>query len=261
MAKPVAEQQPGKETGAARVYKILRSEILTMKLAPGEALDEVGLAERFDSSRSPIREALVRLSADGLVTTLANRTTVVTPMELARVPEFLDALDLLQRVTTRLAALHRTQADLVKIRETYKAYEKGVATSIKTRVSLPMIETNYDFHMAVARAGRNTYFADLYSRLLDEGRRMLHLHLQFKLQNPNISPQEMGSDHTEILDAIERGDADKAEEYGHLHAVQFKGQFMEFMDRNLTASVPLNYSAPSREVAATTAEYTPVPAR
>lgn len=249
MAKSPVEQPAGKETGAVRVYTMLRNEILTMQLAPGAALDEVGLAERFDLSRSPVREALVRLSADGLVTMLANRSTVVTPMDFGRVPEFLDALDLLQRVTTRLAALHRTANDLARIREAQKAYEKGAGITIKTGNSLPMIESNYDFHMAIARAGRNMYFADLYRRLLDEGRRMLHLHYQFQALDPDINPKKMASDHTEMVEAIERGDADKAEECAHRHAVQFKGRFMQFMDRNLTANVPLTYIPPSQDEA------------
>lgn len=59
MVKAIAADPPaGKETGAARIYKLLRDDILTMKLAPGTPLDEVGLAERFDSSRSPPRRTV-----------------------------------------------------------------------------------------------------------------------------------------------------------------------------------------------------------
>jgi len=241
-----ASNDTGKETGATRVYVTLRNEILTMKLAPGAALDEGGLADRFDMSRSPIREALVRLSAEGLVTTLANRSTMVAPMDFARVPEFLDALDLLQRVTTRLAAQHRTMEDLVRIREAQKAYERGIAASIKSGDSLSMIESNYEFHMAIARTCRNTYFADLYRRLLEEGRRMLHLHFQYKAHDPDISPEAMASDHTEIVRAIELRDPDRAEQFAHQHAVQFKGRFMEFLDQNLTADIPLTYAPAKR---------------
>jgi DNA-binding GntR family transcriptional regulator len=120
---------------------------------------------------------------------------------------------------------------------------KGVAESIKTGDSLPMIERNYDFHMAIAKAGRNAYFADLYRRLLDEGRRMLHLHLKYKALDPNITPEGMAAHHTELLEAIESGDADHAEECAHEHATQFKGRFMEFMDRNLTAQIPVKFGA------------------
>lgn len=246
MAKAAVESQETsgvKETGTARVYVSLRNEILTMKLAPGTHLDELGVAERFDVSRSPVREALVRLSAEGLVTILPNRGNIVTPMDFGRVPEFLDALDLLQRVTTRLAALHRTAHDLDNIHRAQRAYEKAVALSIRTGDSLAMIEKNVDFHMAIAKAGRNVYFADLYRRLLEEGRRMLHLHFHFKALEPDISAEEMASDHTEMVLAIEAGDADRAEESAHQHATQFKGRFMQFLDRNLTAQIPLDYAA------------------
>lgn len=240
MAKASAENAPVKETGAARVYGILRDEILRMRLAPGTPLDEIGLAERFNLSRSPIREALVRLSADGLVQILPNRSTVVTPMDFRRMPEFLDALDLLQRVTTRLAALHRTTADLASIREAQKAYEKAIAASIKSNDSLGMIEKNYEFHMAVAKAGRNVYFADLYRRLLDEGRRMLHLHFEYEALGTDLTVAKMASGHADIVDAIEARDADRAEEHAHLHAMQFRGRFMQFLNRNMTADMSLN---------------------
>ncbi|WP_308202183.1 GntR family transcriptional regulator [Burkholderia multivorans] len=240
-AAAATDVQSGKETGTTRVYTTLRNEILTLKIAPGTHLDELGVAERFNVSRSPVREALVRLSAEGLVTILPNRGNVVTPMELARVPEFLDALDLLQRVTTRLAALHRTDGDLDLIRTAQRAYVKAAAKAIKTGDSIDLIEKNYEFHMAIARAGRNTYFADLYRRLLEEGRRMLHLYTEFEARDPDITAEQMASDHTEMVLALEAGDADRAEASAHQHAVQFKGRFMQYLDRNLTAQIPVVY--------------------
>lgn len=235
------ETPSGKETGSQRVYSILRSEILCMRLAPGEPIDENSLAERFNLSRSPIREALIRLSADGLVTMLANRSTVVAPMDFRRIPEFLDALDLLQRITTRLAAIHATPSDLVEIRRLARAYEVGLLSSLRTGDSQPMIETNYDFHMGIADAGRNMYFSDLYRRLLEQGRRMLHLHFQFQTLDPKLTPEEIAGDHSGMVKAIEAKDADLAEHYAHQHAIQFKGRFMQFLDQNLTANVSLNY--------------------
>jgi DNA-binding GntR family transcriptional regulator len=186
-------------------------------------------------SRSPIREALVRLAAEGLLTSVPNRATVVTPMDLGRIPEFLDALDLLQRVVTRLAALNRSADDLRAIRAAQVGYERGIAASMKSGDSLHMIETNVDFHMAIARASHNSYFADLYQKLLDEGRRMLHLHFQFKSLDPNMSVAEMAADHTGMVEAIEARDGDRAEALAHEHAMQFRGTFQEFMGRNTTS--------------------------
>ena len=56
--------------GAKFVYEILRDEIIDLTLPPGSPIDEIQLAERLSMSRTPIREALVRLAGDGLVTTL-----------------------------------------------------------------------------------------------------------------------------------------------------------------------------------------------
>ena len=59
-----------KGSGWKSVYDTLRAEILTLELKPGQLLDEQTLAERFDMSRSPVREALIRLAGEELVVTL-----------------------------------------------------------------------------------------------------------------------------------------------------------------------------------------------
>jgi DNA-binding GntR family transcriptional regulator len=63
-------------------------------------------------SRTPIREALVRLAGEGLVTTLPNRSTVVSKINFLTLHTFFDALTLMFRVTTRLAAEYHTPQDL-----------------------------------------------------------------------------------------------------------------------------------------------------
>ena len=139
-----------------------------MSLAPGVPLDEKTVAGRYAVSRSPVREAIIRLSADGLVRTPAqqechrfNRSTS------KNFPIYMDALDLMQRVTTRLAAMHRTDEELRRIKQKHRDFERARAAGD----ALSMIETNRDFHTAIAEAGKNRYFTMLYTRLLDEGRR------------------------------------------------------------------------------------------
>src|SRR5512134_3641292 len=112
-----------KEPGWRSVYDALRTEILALTLAPGQLLDETSLAERFDLSRSPVREALIRLAAEELVVTLPNRSTIVAPIELASFPKYVDALDVAQRFNARLAAQLRTDADLEVIATRQRAFE------------------------------------------------------------------------------------------------------------------------------------------
>ena len=121
---------------ALKIYNSLRHDILTMLLPPGGLLDEVKIAKRFDVSRSPVREALIRLSSEGLVKTLPNKSTMVSPLNVEEFPKYLDALDLMQRVTTRLAATQHTADDLARIKAEQAVFER----SLKQRDALAMIE-------------------------------------------------------------------------------------------------------------------------
>src|SRR5262249_56287545 len=106
------EDKRAKGPGWKSVYDALRNEILTLKLAPGQPLDETTLAYRFGLSRSPVREALIRLSGEELVVTLPNRSTIGAPIELVTFPKYVEALDVAQRVHARVAAQLRPAAAL-----------------------------------------------------------------------------------------------------------------------------------------------------
>src|SRR5919107_1875961 len=208
------------------VYETLRTEILTMALAPGQLLDETTLAERFDMSRSPIREALIRLAGDELVVTLPNRSTIVAPIEIATFPKYVEALDIAQRMNTRLAAELRTEMDL----KTIARRQREFVAAVKARDHLAMSETNKNFHMAIAHAGRNPYLASFYERLLTQGRRMLHMHFNYLEHTPE--GYLLTDDHDNMIAAIKAKDADRADELAHLHTRQFRDNFIDFMKEN-----------------------------
>ena len=107
---PIPERKRG--SGVKMVYDLLRDEILDLVLPPGSPIDEVQLAERFKMSRTPIREALVRLAGEGLIDTLPNRSTMVANIDFLNMHTFFDALVLMYRVTTKLAAQYHRPEDL-----------------------------------------------------------------------------------------------------------------------------------------------------
>ena len=185
-------------TGPARIYTKIREDILCLRLRPGSSLDEVGLAKRFGFSRSPVREALIRLAGDGLVDILPNRSAIVAPFDLESLPRYLEALDLMQRVTTRLAATLRSDEDLAKIHSAQRAFE----VAWEQCDTIAMIEANRAYHLAIAEAGQNPYFTALYGRLLDEGMRMLHLHFKFRAETQEPTPDLLTAEHTAITPAF-----------------------------------------------------------
>ena len=238
-----SDETDGKRTKGAgwkSVYDTLRTEILALTLQPGQLLDETSLAERFDLSRSPVREALIRLAAEELVVTLPNRSTIVAPIELANFPKYVDALDIAQRMNTRLAAELRTEADL----ETMASRQRRFEAAVKSGDHLAMSETNKDFHMAIAHAGRNPYLASFYEKLLDQGRRMLHLHFEF-LERTREG-YLLTDEHLEMLAAIKAQDVDRADRLAHDHTRQFRDNFISFMRENYTTDVALGQARVAR---------------
>lgn len=230
-SKPkTAERKRG--SGAQFVYSILRDEILDLTLLPGSPIDEIRLSERLSMSRTPIREALVRLASEGLVTTLPNRSTVVANIDFMNLHTFFDAMTLMYRVTTRLAAQFHTPADMAKIR----ARQAEFAKAVSAQDALSMIATNREFHAEIARVGRNPYYELLCLRLLDEGRRLLRMYYQsFDDQLPSEYVQE----HEDLIAAIEARDIGRADSLAETHADQIVRQIQGLISRDRRQHIEL----------------------
>lgn len=206
------------------VYDLLRDEILDLDLPPGSPIDEVQLAERFGMSRTPIREALVRLSGEGLVSTLPNRSTMVSNIDFLNLPPYFDALVLMYRVTTRLAAEQHQGGDLDAIR----THQARFTQAVERGDALAMIATNAAFHSAIAEAGRNPYFEALFRRLLDEGCRILRIYYR---SYQDRLPQRFVDEHEELIEAIAARDADRADRLAKAHADQIVTQIRTMFTR------------------------------
>ena len=225
-----AERRRGE--GVKLVYDILRDEILDLVLPPGSPIDEIQLAERLSMSRTPIREALVRLAGEGLVTTLPNRSTVVSNIDFLNLHTFFDALTLMYRVTSRLAAQYHRPADLEQIRLRQVEFAGAVAAED----ALAMIATNRDFHAAIAEAGHNPYYLSLFCRLLDEGRRILRLYYS---SFEDRLPPRYAAEHDDLIAAIEARDVEAADRLATAHADQIVRQIQAMIARDRRQSIIL----------------------
>ncbi|OCJ00495.1 AsnC family transcriptional regulator [Rhizobium sp. AC27/96] len=211
-------------SGVKVVYDILRDEILHLELPPGSPIDEVQLSERFGMSRTPIREALVRLAGEGLIDTLPNRSTMVSQIDFLNMHSYFDALVLMYRVTTQLAAKYHRPEDL----EIVRARQAEFAEAVEAQDALAMISTNAALHLAIAEAGRNPYFTGLFSRLLNEGRRLLRLYYQ---SYDDRLPRRFVEEHDEMIAAIAARDTELAERLAREHAEQIVSQIQKLLVR------------------------------
>ena len=219
-------------SGVKLVYDLLRDEILDLTLPPGSPIDEVQLAERFSMSRTPIREALVRLAGEGLIDTLPNRSTMVSNIDFLNLHTFFEAITLMYRMTTRLAAQNHRPGDLPIIR----AHQAEFARAVAAQDALAMIATNRDFHAAIAEAGRNPYFTALFCRLLDEGRRILRMYYQ---SFDDRLPQRYADEHEEMITAIAARDVGEADRLSKSHADQIVRQIQQLFARDQRQDIAL----------------------
>jgi DNA-binding GntR family transcriptional regulator len=158
--------------GSTAVYEDLREDILTLRIAPGTALDEVALAERFGLSRTPIREALLMLSREDMVTFLQGRSAVVTPHTMSNAHEYMDTLMLLSRAIARLAGEESSEAAMAEIQRLRYDYERISDGGEPLEIAL----ADLAFHRAISFASGNEFLGKFYRLSLDYGRRMQLLH-------------------------------------------------------------------------------------
>lgn len=110
-----------------RAYDILKEDILQWRLAPGTVLGETEQSERLGISRTPLREAITRLAAEGLVDTQRGRAGVVTDVSPANLTELFELREALETQAARLAARRRSTRVFQALRDDFVAAPAALA--------------------------------------------------------------------------------------------------------------------------------------
>jgi DNA-binding GntR family transcriptional regulator len=128
--------------------------------------------------------------------------------------------------------MHRTEADL----EIIRGYSAQFDAAVEAADALAMIASNRELHVAIARAGRNKYYVELFARLLDEGRRLLRIY--YRTFEDHL-PRQYVDEHAAIIAAIVRRDADRADKLASDHAAQIVRQIQSLLAANVGAKLDL----------------------
>lgn len=197
---PMAENEESRGTGRAPqiVSDQLRKAILAGAIAPGAQLRQDELAERYGTSRIPVREALRQLEAEGLVTIQPNRGAVVTSLSLDEVLEMLEIRIALECRALRLAIPNMVEEDLQHAADLLRNYDNE---------PLPEKwgEMNWHFHRALyAPCDLPKLITMIEANYGQVGR---FTRLQVSLAAGKEKPQ---AEHYELLEACRSGDVKKA---------------------------------------------------
>ncbi|MGY1793070.1 GntR family transcriptional regulator [Geodermatophilus sp. SYSU D00525] len=127
---PIPSTAPGVDRGLLRddVYRRLRDAIVDGTFAPGEQLRDLELATWLGVSRTPVREALLRLAQGGLVLARPGRSTVVSPLDVRAVRDARDVVAAMHELAVREAVPVLTEADLAAMRDANRRFAAAVAS-------------------------------------------------------------------------------------------------------------------------------------
>ncbi|MFB7575839.1 GntR family transcriptional regulator [Streptomyces sp. NPDC057611] len=210
---------------SVRVYEDLRRRILSGAYAPGDWLREGSVAAALEVSRTPVRDALQRLQADGLVTLHPNRGAQVTEFASGDLDDIFNVRALLEGYAARLAAENdRSQAVVEELRTLCEAMEEaaaGGAEDAEDRIT----ELNLEFHRAVHQAAGNALLPGMLSTVIEISRVRNTFHI--------YSPREMERSlhqHRELVEAIAAGDGMWAQSVMQSHVLSARTALTRYME-------------------------------
>ena len=205
-----------------RAYELIWEQITTLELAPGAHINEQELAEKMNMGVVPVREALRLLSHENLVVITPRHGLYVADVNVPDLEQLSEVRLSLEALCARLAAQRATPDDLVVLR----ALRQEQAT-VPPEDSRRLFDLDHKFHQAVAQAARNKYLAQTLDRLFGLSRRLWYL----VLPQLGYLPTSVEK-HLELVDAIEAGDAGRAEQIMHDHVKEFYDQVHETLRAN-----------------------------
>lgn len=189
----------GRSTTAKVVAGMLRDEIQDGTLAPGTRLRQNELAERFDVSTTPVREALAQLQAEGLVRIDPHRGAVVFHPTAEDLLEYYEIREALESLAVTHAIDHITP-------EAAKKLDELIDRMRRTTNARRWAKLNDEFHLTLYACAHRPHLSSLIENLRDASNPYIYMFVA----NRKPSDQANG-EHQDILDACVRGDADAAQ--------------------------------------------------
>jgi DNA-binding GntR family transcriptional regulator len=211
-------------------YATLKERIVHLQYRPGEVLMVQRLATEIGVSRTPVREALVRLTEEDLVQPTDGRKFQVAPLTLKNVDELFEVREALEPLVAMGAARSHTEDDLARLQSIIDEMDKALhASDIDV-----FMENDWKFHDEIAEIHGNRTLETLLARLRGRIQRIRHLtqHLYHRMDDTI-------GEHRAIIDAIRTGKAASARKALLSHLEKTHGQLRDYLANSTGLGLPL----------------------
>lgn len=173
-----------------KVYEQIKHEIITGRLAPAEPLSEGQFVDRFQVSKTPIREALTSLQKDHLVEYTTNRGFMVAPISIKDIREIFEAREFYEITIFRLVLKNISDEDIEALKDgSTDEVDPDDPATIEA-----FMQANLDFHLKLARIADNSRLLWHYSSLMDEAQRLIYLDYSY--------PGKWHHGHEDMIEAL-----------------------------------------------------------
>jgi DNA-binding GntR family transcriptional regulator len=217
-----ADSKP--KSNARQAVSELRRLIFEGELAAGSNHLESELADRLKMSRTPVREAVLMLEAQGLLEVRPRKGVRIRPVSADDMREIYDVLTELESLAAENAAkAGYTTDDLAVLSETIGAMDSALLQEDREAWAA----ADDRFHAELVRLGRNSRIQSIVAMMADQVRRARAITLYMR-----PLPLRSNEDHRGVLDAIREGDAAAARRIHHAHRAHARGMITELLERH-----------------------------
>jgi DNA-binding GntR family transcriptional regulator len=224
----LAVQRPAiQESAAARIRRTLEDDINQGVCLPGDLLDEAMLSKRYKVSRTPVRDALLQLAAQGLVNVVPRSGTYVARMSIQELLAMLEALSEVEGSCAKLAAKRMS----TEVRHKLQVCHAEARHAVEKQDPVAYVQYNADFHSLIWEGCLNPYLVQQVRYM----RKRTQIYRRTVFQEPGRIVQSY-AEHGQTLEAILHGDSDGASRTMLSH---ISGSSKDFLKLLSLSSAPL----------------------
>lgn len=194
------------------IYQELKKRIVFLDYKPGQTLREKDLLEEFGVSRTPIREAFIRLESDGLVRIFPNLGTIVSEVSFQQLKDVFEIRSFLVQLVGQLAAARATPDELKAIRSKVEAMQQTSDTN-------KLMQLDSEIHELVNKATKNETLVKFLGMLRDQS-----IRIRTFSQNNAAYYQSLTAELEELIKALENRDGEASARILEKHTKGFVEQ-------------------------------------